>query len=198
MKKITTTNILNLEEEGSFLSSTLGDSIAGESLLNINTALDEMYAECYTRIFRYFSFRLSSKENAEDLTQTVFLKIYSSLKNGIWNGQGRVQYIFTVARNTLIDHFRRNKHATIASDELVESVADTCTTSGPIEDRELREMLTDAMGNLRENEIIALKLRFFSDLDYRTIAKIMGKREDAIRQLVHRGLRSLKGYLKAF
>ena len=171
MKKITTTNILNLEEEGSFLSSTLGDSIAGESLLNIN---------------------------AEDLTQTVFLKIYSSLKNGIWNGQGRVQYIFTVARNTLIDHFRRNKHATIASDELVESVADTCTTSGPIEDRELREMLTDAMGNLRENEIIALKLRFFSDLDYRTIAKIMGKREDAIRQLVHRGLRSLKGYLKAF
>ncbi len=51
------------------------------------------------------------------------------------------------------------------------------------------------MGNLRSNESEAIRLRFFSDLDYRTIAKIMGKREDAVRQLVHRGLRSLKELL---
>ena len=188
----------DMENERSFLASTLGCSVAGESSININSVLEEIHGECYARIFRYFSFRLSSKENAEDLTQTVFLKIYASLKNGIWNGQGHVQYIFTVARNTLIDHFRRNKHVTIASDEIVQSFVDTCSTSSPIEEREMREMITDAMSNLKENEVTAINLRFFSDLDYRTIAKIMGKREDAIRQLVHRGLRSLKGYLEKF
>ncbi len=174
-------------------NTTKEDIISGFDQAPVS--FEELYNECYTRIFRYFSFRLPSKENAEDLTQTVFMKICASLKNGIWDGQGRIHYIFTVARNTLIDHFRRSKHTPIACDELVDSVADIATTSGPIEDRELREMLDGAMSNLRKNEVEAIKLRFFADLDYRNIAKIMGKREDAVRQLVHRGLRSLKGLL---
>lgn len=192
MKTVMTTNLLTIDSIENKTSNkgilqTLGEETA--------VSFEELYEQCYARIFRYFSFRLPSKENAEDLTQTVFLKICASLKNGIWNGQGHIHYIFTVARNTLIDYFRRSKHTPIASDEIVDSMADSATTSGPIEDRELREVLNGAMSHLRKNEVEAIRLRFFADLDYRNIAKIMGKREDAVRQLVHRGLRSLRGLL---
>jgi RNA polymerase sigma-70 factor (ECF subfamily) len=164
----------------------------------VGVFLEELYAAYYDRIHRYFSFRLLNKSDAEDLAQTVFLKVFTSLKKRIWDGAGGIYYIFTIARNTLIDHFRRGKHAMIVSDELIEGVADTMTTAGPIETREQHEMLTTAMEGLHQGEVDAVTLRFFGDLDYRAIAKIMGKREDAVRQLVHRGLRSLRAKLADF
>ena len=156
-------------------------------------ALGEMlYTKYYSRIERYFSFRISDKSEAEDLAQTVFLKIIMSLKNGLWEGTGDICYIFTVARNTLIDYFRRAKHASIVSDELVETFADSVTTTGHMLQREQRELLLAAMEDLREEEAHAVTLRYFADMEYPLIAKTMHKKECAVRQLVHRGLKSLR------
>lgn len=157
--------------------------------------VEELYTTHYAPVYRYLAFRLSNKSDAEDLAQTVFVKALVSLKNGIWDGGGGVYYLFTIARNTLIDHFRRSKHTPVASDDLIEGVADRVTTAGPVESRERRELISAAMTSLRASEIKAVTLRFFEDLEYAVIAKIMGKREDAVRQLVHRGLKTLKGLL---
>ncbi|MBP7804829.1 MAG: sigma-70 family RNA polymerase sigma factor [Candidatus Pacebacteria bacterium] len=155
-----------------------------------------LYKAYYSRIFKYFSFRLFNKSEAEDLAQTVFLKIFTSLKRGLWEGTGDLSYIFTVARNTLIDYFRRAKHALIVSDEIIQSIADSVTTSSRIEETEERERIMTAMKNLREEESEAVTLRYFADMEYPVIAKIMDKKEDAVRQLVHRGLKALKATLQ--
>ena len=86
---------------------------------------EELYNAYYLRIYKYFKFRLRSKFDAEDLAQTVFLKVITSLQRKMWDGSGALCYIFVVARNTLIDYFRRKKHACIVSDELVDMVAET-------------------------------------------------------------------------
>ena len=155
-----------------------------------------LYTEYYNRIYRYFSFRLFDKCEAEDLAQTVFLKIFTSLKKGVWEGAGDLRYIFTVARNTLIDYFRRGKHASIVSNELVDAFADSVTSTSGIEEREQREHIATAMQGLRAEEVRAVSLRFFADMEYPAIAKVMDKREDAVRQLVHRGLKSLRANLQ--
>lgn len=156
---------------------------------------EKMYKNHYTKIHRYFSFRIFDKCEAEDLAQTVFLKIFRSLKSGLWEGAGDVAYIFTVARNTLIDHFRRGKFASIVSDDLVENFSDSIMSSDTMdhsEQREQREMLASAMKGMRKAEGEAVTLRFLSDMEYPMIAKIMKRKEDAVRQLVHRGLKSLR------
>lgn len=159
---------------------------------NFDAIGEMLYSTYYTRIHRYFSFRIFDKCEAEDLAQTVFLKIFLSLKNGLWEGTGDICYIFTVARNTLIDYFRRSKHALIISDELVDLFADSVTTSGSSEQSEQRELILCAMKDLRNEEVEAVTLRFFEDMEYSHIAKIMKKNECAVRQLVHRGLKALK------
>lgn len=157
---------------------------------------ERLYVSHYTPLYRYLFFRLRNKRDAEDLAQTVFVKAFASLKNGIWDGAGDIHYLFTIARNTLIDYFRRGKHAPITSDELIESCADTVTTSAPVEEREHRELIAHGLEKLKPAEAEALTLRYLSDMEYGEMAKIMDKREDAVRQLVHRGLKSLKAHLE--
>ncbi len=157
---------------------------------------EKLYVSHYTPLYRYLFFRLRNKRDAEDLAQTVFVKAFASLKQGIWDGAGDIHYLFTIARNTLIDHFRRSKHAPITSDELIESTADSVTTNAPVEEREHRELIAAGIGKLRPAEAEAVTLRYLSDMEYSDVARIMGKREDAVRQLVHRGLRSLREHLE--
>lgn len=157
---------------------------------------ERLYISHYTPLYRYLFFRVHNKRDAEDLAQTVFVKAFSALKKGIWDGAGDIHYLFTIARNSLIDHFRRSKHLPISSDELVESTADFVTTSAPIEEREHAELVALGLSYLNENEAEAVSLRYLADMEYETIAKIMGKKEDAVRQLVHRGIKSLRIHLK--
>lgn len=178
------------------------DSISPVSLAantteeNASTLAEKLYTEHYQALYRYLCSRLHNIADAEDLVQTVFVKAFVSLKNGIWTGEGNIFYLFRIARNTLIDYYRRSKHMVIASDELVEKVADCFTTLGSAVDREQQEFLSMLVGKLRASEARAVTLRFFSDMEYESIAKIMNKREDAVRQLVHRGLRSLRALME--
>lgn len=158
---------------------------------------EEMYRAYYVRIKHYFAFRIFDKEEAEDLAQTVFLKIFRSLKSGIWAGAGGISYIYAVARNTLIDYFRAKRHTTIVSNELVETFGNIPDSScASLESRDRTEILTAAIGDLRKEEAEAVTFRFFSDMEYSVIAQTMGKKECTIRQLVHRGLKSLQVNIK--
>jgi RNA polymerase sigma-70 factor (ECF subfamily) len=159
---------------------------------NADALGEQLYRAYYTRIHRYFSFRVFDKSEADDLAQTVFLKIFVSLKSGIWGGAGDIFYIFTVARNTLIDYFRKSKHAPIVSDELVHAFAESGMMSGEILQSEQHESLFSAMKGLRAEEAEAVRLRYFADMDYARIAEAMEKGECAVRQLVHRGIKSLR------
>jgi len=161
----------------------------------IRALAERLYVSHYTPLYRYLFFRLRNRSDAEDLTQTVFVKAFCSLKSGMWDGGGDIHYLFTIARNTLIDYFRRAKHTPIASDELIESRADKLTTGAPVEERERKELIAAGIAKLREAEAEAVTLRYLADMEYGAIAKLMGKREDAVRQLVHRGIKSLKGHL---
>lgn len=164
------------------------------SSLSVEELGEKLYKTHYTPLFRYLYYRVRNQDDAEDLAQTVFVKAFNSLKEGMWNGAGGIKYLFTIARNTLIDHYRRAKHVAIASDELIESFADLIATDEPVREREKREMIAVGLKVLREAEAEAVNLRFMSDMDYDAIAAIMGKRPDAVRQLVHRGLKTLKKF----
>jgi RNA polymerase sigma-70 factor (ECF subfamily) len=169
-----------------------------DSLLSIGSAgylVEHLYTAHQQAIFRYFFFRLRNRSDAEDLSQSVFMKAFSSLKNGIWNGEGGIHYLFVIARNTLIDYFRKNRHTPIVSDDLTCDLFDTVTTDGPVEAREREELIAMAIAKLPCAEAQAVTLRFIKDMDYEAISVIMGKRKDTIRQLVHRGRKALRKHI---
>ena len=152
-------------------------------------ALFEAYGE---RVRRYVAFRVRSPEDAEDLTSDVFRRILSSpvpIDPG-----ARPAWLFRVAHNAIIDHYRRRRF-TIPLIGLLERPDDAPSLPDrAIRDEELRTV-DRALAALVGRQRAAIYLRFYEDLEYADIATIMGVPAVTARTLVHRGLKKVAAHL---
>lgn len=152
-------------------------------------ALFETYGE---RVRRYVAFRVRSPEDAEDLTSDVFRRILSSpvpIDPG-----ARPAWLFRVAHNAIIDHYRRRRF-TVPLLGLLERPDDAPSLPDrAIRDEELRTV-DRALAALVGRQRAAIYLRFYEDLEYADIATIMGVPAVTARTLVHRGLKKVAAHL---
>ena len=158
-----------------------------------DSAFDEIYNIYYTPIFRYIIIRIKDRQEAEDMTQTVFLKIWDYLPK--WNTKhtSPLAFFFTVARNTLIDYFRKNTHREIVSDEIVNAnTEENGSSDDESKTYELKEVLSQAILKLSLEQREIITLFYTHDLTYKEIATITNKREDAIRQIHSRAIKKLR------
>ena len=157
-------------------------------------AFEEVYTNYYTPLFRYIVTRTKRREDAEDLTQTVFLKIWNAIPSWDSTHTSPLAFFFTVARNTLIDHFRKNKGGReIVSDEIVYGLADeTVFADASSIAREEGDSLGQSISTLSKEQQEIVKLYYGDDLTYKEIASMTGKREDAIRQIHSRAIKKLR------
>ena len=146
--------------------------------------------------------------DAEDLTQDVFLKIYSNLAS-FDMGRGSLQvWITSLTRNLLVDNFRRtrNQRATSSLDDGWESAEelkpiDRLTARGvsPHESaasKELAKMVQEALARVSVDLREAVILRDLQDLDYKEIAQVLGIPEGTVKSRISRGRAELARLLE--
>ena len=159
-------------------------------------AFAALYDVFASRLYRYFRFRVSTAETAEDLTQRVFLKMIEQLPNYKSRGIPFAAWLFRVARNAWIDENRTN-HPSVPLESLSDSPSDT---SGPetlaaaaIDSDALHAAVTALPPDQRE----VIAGRFFAGLPPRETAAQMGRSEGSVRVLQHRALKALRALLPA-
>jgi len=146
--------------------------------------------------------------DAEDLTQDVFLKIYSNLSSFDTNRGSLQVWITTMTRNLLVDHFRRtrNLRATSSLDDGWESTEelkpiDRLTSRGisPLESaagKELANMVQEALARVSVDLREAVILRDLQDMDYKEIACVLGIPEGTVKSRISRGRAELARLLE--
>jgi len=150
----------------------------------------ELYAP---RVFRFLFAHLEDRLDAEDLTIEVFFKIWQYIPVYDERGAPFSGFLFRVARNTLVDHYRRS-HRTRQNEALMEEMADNSQpdpaeiVSSGVEHKELRLLLAQ----LREDYRTVLSLRFMAELSPEETAHAMEKSSGAIRVLQHRALKAVR------
>jgi len=156
-----------------------------------------LYELYFTPVFRYIYIRVREKEEANDLAQTVFLKIFSALPNFKEQNKSPLAYFFTVARNTVIDHWRTRKEIKVDDfDAIVERTADDSDNPHTSYERsENQELIQRALQELTDIQREVITLKFLSDLPNKEIAGLLRKTEEAVRQIQCRAIRSLKNIL---
>lgn len=155
-------------------------------------AFELIYKECYAPIYRYIHGRTKSREQAEDLTQDVFMKIYRNIGTVTASDHSPLAYFYTIARNTLIDFWRKKGGDTVADDELMSELADSA--ENPMQNAHTNErsaILYECLEKLTDDQREVITLKFINELSTEEIAEQLGKKETAVRQLQVRGLRSL-------
>lgn len=155
-------------------------------------AFSLLYKEYYVPIYRYIYLRIRNKEQSEDLTQDVFLKIYRSIATLAPTGDSPLSYFYTIAKNTLIDFWRKRNLNSVSDDEHLLNIADPSPTA--LDAASLKEkssLLHECLEQLTRDQREVITLKFINDLSNEEVAKIVGKKETAVRQLQVRALRTL-------
>lgn len=161
-------------------------------------AFGELY-ECHAPvIFRYLFAHLDSRMDAEDLTGEVFLKAWQSLPKYNEHGVPFLAFLFRVARNVLVDHYRKsNRMDSKTTEELdgfqQENVLEPMETVG---NRMEHQHILMVLSRLRPDYRTVLTLRFVSDLSPEETAQVMERSVGAIRVLQHRALAALREEMK--
>jgi RNA polymerase sigma-70 factor (ECF subfamily) len=169
-----------------------GDSTAWEELLRAHTR--KVYNLCY---------RFSGQGgDAEDLAQEVFIKVFQTLRS-YDPAQGSFRtWLNRVARNHLVDHYRRTRKDRLTSsieDEPVQLEEKPAAGTSPVERvewRERKELLQAALDRLSPDMREAVILRDLQDLDYQEIAQVLGVPEGTVKSRINRGRLELARVLK--
>jgi len=157
-------------------------------------AFGELYLHYIDSIFRYFYFRVGDVEEAEDLSEQVFLKAWEALAYYKNLGFPFSSWLFRIAHNLVVDFHRKSKTIPHSLENLADEIENfdkqANTLSMVIEKDDKRE-LSKAISRLPEDQQQVIVLRFIEGLSHKEIARIMEKNEGACRMIQHRALSTL-------
>ncbi|MDD2758524.1 MAG: sigma-70 family RNA polymerase sigma factor [Patescibacteria group bacterium] len=164
------------------------------------TAFGRLYELYFTPVYRYVYLRVREKDTAHDLAQTVFLKVFEARERLEDRGKSPLTYFFTVARNTVIDFWRKKKDWLMDEEnDSFAAIPDHAPGQEAIaEQKEISAKIKKALKNLSEEQQEIVILKFFNGLSAREISAIVGKSEEAVRQAQCRALKILKEYLREY
>ncbi len=160
-------------------------------------AFEKIYKLYFTPVYRYIFLRVKDKSEVELLVQDVFIKFYQSLESYTQQGATPLPFFFTIARNTIIDYWRKNRHqVTFGKEDIFVQIPDKEDNPQESSEKiELTAILYKGVNTLSQEQREAITLKYWSFISNKEIAKIMGKTEEAVRQLQSRGIKSLRQIL---
>ena len=154
---------------------------------------EPLYHQYMPRVYRYIRTRVSSDEEAADLTQHVFLKVLDALPSYRARGIPFAAWLFRIVKHAVTDQFRRRKNN--VSLDLLPDMIETIVEQNP-ETLLLRQeqiaRLRVLIANLNSDKRELLSLRFAAGLSTSEIAVLVGKSHDAVKKQLTRTLHTLR------
>ncbi len=159
-------------------------------------ALGRLYELYYDRIFRFCVHRLFNRATAEDVTSTVFLTVARMMRGF----KGRTEqdfraWVYTIAANQANAYIRKTSRR--------KRLMGTITAHWRQDDQDSSEWssldwptLHAAIGQLKPEHQTILTLRFFENMDYDEIGRVVETRPATVRVILHRVLRRLQEQLR--
>ncbi len=159
-------------------------------------SFDALYVHYLPPIYRFIYMKVSHREEAEDLTHEVFASCWQNLPRYRSKGFPFSSWLYQIARNRVIDHYRV-KRTTLPLEEVdAELVAQDFGIEGMIENRLTVEKIREAIRSLTPDQQDVILMKFMEDLSHREIAAALAKSEGAVRLIQHRALAELRRRIK--
>lgn len=159
-------------------------------------AFSKLYEHFVDKVYKYNYYKVSSQDEAFDLTETVFLKVWENIKSYKPKaGSSFGSWIFRIAHNLLVDHYRLKKETV----ELTDVHADKREDASPMHKTEetlRKETLKRAMSKLKDIYKEVLTYSYLNELSNTEVAELMNKSEGGLRVLKFRALQELKKVLE--
>jgi RNA polymerase sigma-70 factor (ECF subfamily) len=163
-------------------------------MLQVRDGAGEMLAVLFDRyqipLFNFYSRLTGNRTLSEDLVQEVFLRILK-YRQSYRPGTPFRSWIYQIARNARVDHFRKFPHQTALEPEMLPPVFPRDSA----QEHQEAQLLQRALMQLPEDKREILLLCRFQELKYQEIAELLGCELATVKTRIHRALLELR---KAF
>jgi RNA polymerase sigma-70 factor (ECF subfamily) len=145
------------------------------------------------KIYSYVFYRLNTDPHiAEDLTSEIFLKAYDAYES-YDETYAFSTWIYRIARNTLIDHFRKNKPEAVAFEESYHDTKDSTATPDFLFDQTANlDSIRNTVSSLPALQQDVIILKYLEDATTAQMAQQLDQTPSNVRQALSRGLKTLR------
>jgi RNA polymerase sigma-70 factor (ECF subfamily) len=163
-----------------------------EQAKNLNReALSKLCIYFYPKIYRHVFYRVKNRDDAEDITSEVFVRMVKFLNRQKGSFQA---WLYRIASNLVVDYYRRSarKKEVSLSEDFGEELGDRKDISEGIL---LHQHLSKALGELTEEQQQVVTLKFLEGYDNSEVSEILGRSIGAVKALQFRALDRLRKVL---
>lgn len=146
-----------------------------------------LYDQYFDHVYRYTYFKTGNKWDTDDLVSDTFRKAFE--KYATLQAHPKA-WLMAIARNTVIDFYRKKKEVVTDREELEKQVYDYSLEEVLGRHDELR-CLKKALQSLPKEELEIINLKYFSELTHQEMGRILGKTVDAVKRKSLRIVRKL-------
>jgi RNA polymerase sigma-70 factor (ECF subfamily) len=161
-------------------------------MANLKKVFSKIYDQYIEKIYRFIFLKVNSEEIAQDLTSETFLRGWESFKEKEEKIENPSAFLYQIARNLVIDHYREKGKAQVVSAEFAQildprpNMEENAILRSDVE--QIREVLTE----IKEDYQNVIIWHYLDDLPICEVAKLLDRSEEATRVLLHRALESLR------
>jgi RNA polymerase sigma-70 factor (ECF subfamily) len=173
----------------------LGLDVAGAET---DEAFQQLYDAAVPRVYAFIRCQVSTVETAQDLVSRVFVKAYHHRRNQPAS-DAAMQWVFRIARTTLIDYWRvdrRRESASLPLEQIAELPSESDNPEAAYERKQRAAEVIRVLSELNDDDRMMLALKFAGQRTNREIAAIMSLSDGAVSMRLLRSLRKLRERLR--
>ena len=153
--------------------------------------LEQIYTQYSGKVMGYIRARIRNYADAEDLCSEIFEKIQRKIDDFDEQKASLSTWIFSITRNTLLDHFRKNR----PSEELDENLSDSSEVDENLLNVETLSELSQALKKLPQQLMDIIVLRYYDGKPLTEIAQMMNLSYGAVKLRYQNALMLLKEHM---
>ncbi|WP_048920843.1 RNA polymerase sigma factor [Rufibacter radiotolerans] len=147
-----------------------------------------------TRIYWHIRRLVVSHEDAQDLLQETFINVYKHL-NSFAGDSKLYTWLYRIATNECLRLFKERKRFLVSSEEISEKLIDTLHGSCPQDSDEILVRLQEAILRLPEKQRLVFNLRYYDELPYEEISKILDSSVATLKTNYHYASGKIKEFM---
>jgi len=159
-------------------------------------AFQVLYNHLSDPLFRYILARTKDRDDTFDVMQDVFVDLWKGLQRFSYQSEGQFYgFVFTITKRKLSKHYRLiKKHGDLSYMDHIDDLYEIM----PIETKDDLRVTIEATEQLKNKYKEVIELRYWSDLSFADIAKLLGEKETTVKVRHHRAIKQLEEIIKRY
>lgn len=166
----------------------------------MRSVFENLYDQYHHDVFRFLFYMVKNRETAEDLMQDVYVKVFQSQSH--FEGKSSEKtWLFSIARNTAIDHFRKDKNWKKRILENFDWAKETIKDDQPLPEEmallnDEMQIVYRSLHSCTVDQRSVLVLRYIESLSIIETAEVLGWSVGKVKTTQHRALKVVRKFLE--